>query len=129
MGPAGENRVSFASVLAEEDSSGGAGFGAVMGSKKLKAVAVMGAKRLKPADPAKLKKLSGFLLDIKKKQPLEPPSPPQDMVVKRKACFGCIAGCDRYVMETANGKRGKYMCASGPLYEASADRLGALPVC
>ena len=42
--PAGEKLVSFASVLADDDSSGSSGFGSVMGSKKLKAVAVAGNK-------------------------------------------------------------------------------------
>jgi aldehyde:ferredoxin oxidoreductase len=45
MGPAGENLVSFATVLADEGSSGSGGFGSVMGSKKLKAIDVAGNRR------------------------------------------------------------------------------------
>lgn len=116
-GPAGENLASFATVLAEDDSCGAAGFGAVMGSKKLKAIAVMGAKKPDPAHPEKLKTLSNFLRELKKSQPLQFPSPPRGAKVNRQICFGCIDGCDRYVMKMANGKRGKYMCASGPFYE------------
>jgi aldehyde:ferredoxin oxidoreductase len=47
IGPAGENRVRFACVNADwSRNAGRTGFGAVMGSKNLKAVAVRGAKDL-----------------------------------------------------------------------------------
>ncbi len=36
IGPAGENLVSFAIVLADDGASGSSGLGAVMGAKKLK---------------------------------------------------------------------------------------------
>ena len=121
-GPAGENMVSFAIILAEDDACGAAGFGAVMGSKKLKAIAVQGTKGPEPADPEKLKTLSTFLREIKKKQPFQFPSPPQGAKVNKQICFGCIAGCDRYSMESTDGRRGKYMCASGPFYEDFAGR-------
>jgi len=117
MGPAGENLVSFASVLADNDSSGSSGFGAVMGSKKLKAVAVLGTNRPEPADPIKLRQLTDFIREMKRSRPPPTPSPPKDMKVKRQACFGCVAGCERSVIETASGKRGKYLCDSGWFYE------------
>jgi aldehyde:ferredoxin oxidoreductase len=44
IGPAGENRVVCASILADSDSSGSGGLGAVMGAKNLKVVAVRGNK-------------------------------------------------------------------------------------
>lgn len=121
-GPAGENMVSFAIILAEDDACGAAGFGAVMGSKKLKAIAVHGTKGPEPADPAKLKTLSTFLREIMKKQPFQIPSLPLGAKVNKQICFGCIAGCDRYSMKSADGTRGKYMCASGPFYEDFAGR-------
>jgi aldehyde:ferredoxin oxidoreductase len=117
MGPAGENLVSFASVLADNDSSGSSGFGAVMGSKKLKAVVVLGTNRPEPADPIKLRQLTDFIREMKRSRPPPTPSPPKDMKVKRQACFGCIAGCERSVIETTSGKRGKYLCDSGIFYE------------
>ena len=40
MGPAGENLAVMANIIAEDDSSGSCGFGAVMGAKRLKAIAV-----------------------------------------------------------------------------------------
>ena len=101
--------VSFAIILAEDDACGAAGFGAVMGSKKLKAIAVQGTKGPEPADPEKLKTLSTFLRKIKKKQPFQFPSPPQGAKLNKQICFGCNACCDRYSMELADGRRGKYM--------------------
>lgn len=45
IGPAGENLVKFATIASEEKAAGRTGMGAVMGSKKLKAIAVRGPKR------------------------------------------------------------------------------------
>lgn len=51
IGPAGENLVRFACVMNEKTRAAGrTGMGAVMGSKKLKAIAVRGTKGVKVAD-------------------------------------------------------------------------------
>ena len=52
IGPAGENLVRYATISHENRHAGRGGLGAVMGSKKLKAVAVAGAQRVEVADPA-----------------------------------------------------------------------------
>ncbi|HUT68720.1 MAG TPA: aldehyde ferredoxin oxidoreductase N-terminal domain-containing protein, partial [Dehalococcoidales bacterium] len=54
IGPAAENMVSFATVLADGGASGSGGLGSVMGSKNLKAVAVAGNKKPVAAQPEKL---------------------------------------------------------------------------
>ena len=52
IGPAGENGVLFANIVTEEgDSLGRGGLGAVMGSKRLKAITVDGSGTTKIADP------------------------------------------------------------------------------
>jgi len=52
IGPAGENRVRFATVQhAEENAAGHSGFGAVWGSKNLKAIAVRGTGSVAVAAP------------------------------------------------------------------------------
>lgn len=52
IGPAGENLVRFATVQhAEENAAGHSGFGAVWGSKNLKAIAVRGTGGVTVADP------------------------------------------------------------------------------
>jgi aldehyde:ferredoxin oxidoreductase len=54
IGPAGENTVRFASIqVTSQRSLGRAGLGAVMGSKRLKAVAVRGHGPVSIADPAR----------------------------------------------------------------------------
>jgi aldehyde:ferredoxin oxidoreductase len=55
IGPAGENLVRFATVQhAEENAAAHSGFGAVWGSKNLKAIAVLGSGGVRVADPAGL---------------------------------------------------------------------------
>ncbi len=54
IGPAGENKVSIACVNCDWRNAGRTGMGAVMGSKRLKAVAVRGSLDLPVADPETL---------------------------------------------------------------------------
>ncbi|MEM2961349.1 MAG: aldehyde ferredoxin oxidoreductase N-terminal domain-containing protein, partial [Candidatus Bathyarchaeia archaeon] len=59
IGPAGENLVRFANVMSEpERSAGKGGAGAVLGSKKLKAIAVKGSGNVAVADIDEVRKLS-----------------------------------------------------------------------
>jgi aldehyde:ferredoxin oxidoreductase len=51
IGQAGENLVRFATISHENRHAGRGGLGAVMGSKKLKAVAVAGTQQVEVADP------------------------------------------------------------------------------
>jgi aldehyde:ferredoxin oxidoreductase len=58
IGIAGENLVNYASIISERHRAAGrCGLGAVMGSKKLKAVAVRGTGKLQVAKAEKLRKL------------------------------------------------------------------------
>ena len=52
IGPAGENRVRFATISHENRHAGRGGLGAVMGAKRLKALALAGSQRVPVADPA-----------------------------------------------------------------------------
>src|SRR5262245_26783412 len=52
IGPAGENLVRYATISHDNRHAGRGGLGAVMGSKRLKAVAVAGSQRAPVADPA-----------------------------------------------------------------------------
>ena len=59
IGPAGENLVRYATVVSQEGRAGGRpGMGAVMGSKKLKAVVLVGSRDPEAAVPAELKRLA-----------------------------------------------------------------------
>jgi len=66
IGPAGERLVAIACVSVDKHSfAGRCGLGAVMGSKKLKAVAVRGTKKVPVHDPAKVDELTKkFQLEI-----------------------------------------------------------------
>lgn len=64
IGPAGENLVRIAGVCHDlTHYHGRTGMGAVMGSKKLKAVVVRGTGKLKFADPDRLKELAKWFSD------------------------------------------------------------------
>lgn len=62
IGPAGENLVNYSTLNTSFGNSGGAGIGAVMGSKKLKGIAVRGTGSVKIADPQKLMELNNYML-------------------------------------------------------------------
>lgn len=63
-GVAGENRVRAAVITGSNESSSTGGFAAVMGSKKLKAVAVIGTGKPSVADPDRLKALNRYTAQI-----------------------------------------------------------------
>jgi len=64
IGPAGENLVRIAGIVNDfKDIAGRAGLGAVMGSKKLKAIVVRGSKNLPMADAAKVKEVGRWVAD------------------------------------------------------------------
>lgn len=59
IGPAGENLVVMSPILVDSGSAfGDGGFGAVMGSKNLKAIVIRGTGRIKVANPQKLLELN-----------------------------------------------------------------------
>jgi len=59
IGPTGEKLIRFASIMNEKDRAAGrSGVGAVMGSKKLKAVVVKGTGAVTPADPVKVRSVA-----------------------------------------------------------------------
>jgi len=62
IGPGAENLVRYANVMdGLHDAAGRTGLGAVMGSKKLKAIAVRGSSRVQAADPEKIKTMARAL--------------------------------------------------------------------
>jgi aldehyde:ferredoxin oxidoreductase len=64
IGPGGENLVRYACVINDlKHAAGRVGLGSVMGSKKLKAVAVRGHKRVEVADPEKIQAMAKEMSD------------------------------------------------------------------
>lgn len=122
-GPAGENLVSFASLLADEDSSGSSGFGAVMGSERLKAIVVKGSGKVRAADPERLRQLTKYLREVN--AAAERPhygTVERGPKMRKVACYGCISGCIREVFEASDGKKGKFMCHGAMFYQDRARR-------
>ncbi len=71
IGPAGENLVPMAVVMNDEyRAAGRAGLGAVMGSKKLKAIVVSGSKDVPVAKSEEFRKVADRCLDAMKKNPV-----------------------------------------------------------
>ncbi len=66
IGPAGENRVLFSSIMAgRHDTAARTGMGAVMGSKNLKAIVVIGAKNRATATPSASAAARRYIRQIK----------------------------------------------------------------
>ena len=126
IGPAGENLARMATLLADNDASGSGGLGAVMGSKKLKAIAVIGGKKgVDVAHPDRLRELTQYyrgLMPI----PLRAstyrfskelvPSLSRTKMKRMDPCYGC-RGCSRRLYEADDGKKGKFFCASCLFYQ------------
>ena len=62
IGQAGEHLVNYSTLNTSFGNSGGAGIGAIMGSKNLKGVAIHGTGSVKVADVAKLQELNNYML-------------------------------------------------------------------
>ncbi len=62
IGPAGENLTPYACLINSRNHSAGAGLGAIMGSKKLKALVVEGTGSVNVADPQAVAELSDYML-------------------------------------------------------------------
>ena len=69
IGPAGENRVRFASVVSQERIAGRAGTGAVMGSKNLKAIIANGKRKMPIHDEEKFRALQKSMTKFLRSHP------------------------------------------------------------
>ncbi|MBW1961515.1 MAG: aldehyde ferredoxin oxidoreductase family protein [Deltaproteobacteria bacterium] len=104
IGPGGEKQVLYSCIMhGPKDAAGRGGLGAVMGSKKLKAVAVRGTARPKVVNPEGIKSLRQWLLDNMEK-------------VSRFHEFGTGANTDFFEKEgnlpTRNFRDGAFPAAS-----------------
>jgi len=74
IGPAGENLVRIATIQSSANSAAGqGGFGAVMGSKNLKAIVIRGSGGIKTANFDRLLKLRGECVRLLAAEPAKPP--------------------------------------------------------
>ncbi len=123
-GPAGEHMVSLATVLADNDASGSSGFGAVMGSKNLKAITVRGTGVITTAHPEELTELNRHIRQLRKTSPTRSIWGEQVAPGKKRLdiCRGCSLGCERQVYQSKEGREGKFICGQVGFYQGRAQR-------
>jgi aldehyde:ferredoxin oxidoreductase len=120
IGQAAENRVYFATLWADEGASGSGGMGAIMGSKKLKAIAVAGDRKPIAADPERLQTLA------KRPELSRGPIPPMPWVIPSRTvpqiCSGCGIGCTRQSYKDETGRRFKSLCQPIDIYRRQSSK-------
>ena len=122
IGPAGENMVTFAILLADNDATGGSGLGAVMGSKNLKAIAVHGEGKVGVAFPERVRDLRKKVTELTRGFSLTLPTVIDADKAKKDSCYGCPHDCIRNIFQGKSGKKGKFMCQAALFYQTRAQR-------
>jgi aldehyde:ferredoxin oxidoreductase len=117
-GVAGENMCRSANLMTDNEGSATGGFGAVMGSKNLKAVAVLGTGSPLVAKPEELKELNKLTIHLNKRDPLLAPFPEEQVRrTGQSSCFQCGLDCKyRNAFRTASGKNVVRKCQSMFVY-------------
>jgi aldehyde:ferredoxin oxidoreductase len=93
-GPAGMNLCRTANLMTDNEGSATGGFGAVLGAKNLKAIAVIGTRSPQVSDPAALKELNRLTITLNRRDTSFNPYPPDQISRKGKAsCFQCGLDC------------------------------------
>jgi len=119
-GPAGENAIRLSTMATDAGGSGTMGFGSVMGSKNLKAIAVRGSGKIQVADPdriqhirQRIKKMTGegYYNLYGTATPL-----PETEVIKQVRCYGCPQGCWRSLYKANTGEEGIRKCQAAFFY-------------
>jgi len=117
-GVAGENMCRSANLMTDNEGSATGGFGAVLGSKNLKAVAVLGTGSPLVAKPEELKELNKLTIHLNKRDPLHAPFPEEQVRrTGQSSCFQCGLDCKyRNSFRTASGKNVVRKCQSMFVY-------------
>ncbi|MDH5672560.1 MAG: aldehyde ferredoxin oxidoreductase family protein [Myxococcales bacterium] len=103
IGPAGENQVLYAGIVSNERIAGRTGVGAVMGSKRLKAVTAQGSRKLDMEDPEKFKEYTREVRRIFREHPVLGDS------LKRFGTAGIVNTTNaRNIIPTRNFQRGSH---------------------
>ncbi|MBU4318790.1 MAG: hypothetical protein KKF30_16145 [Proteobacteria bacterium] len=129
MGVAGENLCRSSNLMTDNEGSATGGFGAVMGSKNLKAVAVLGTGNPQVAKPEELKSLSQKIIALNKRSPMPAPFPPDQVTRSGKAsCYQCGIDCTmRNTFRTASGREMVRKCQAMFVYAPWSMRIPGEP--
>ncbi|MBT3175415.1 MAG: hypothetical protein HOG03_10075 [Desulfobacula sp.] len=93
-GPAGMNLCRNANLMTDNEGSATGGFGAVLGSKNLKAIAVKGTQSPRISDPEELKQLNRLTIKLNQREASFNPFPEDQISHAGKAsCFQCGLDC------------------------------------
>ena len=139
-GPAGETQCRSANIMTDNEGSATGGFGAVMGSKNLKAIVVTGTKYPAVADPESLKSLNKTTIELNRRDSMFLPFPPDEVSrIGRSSCYQCGVDCVyRARLKTASGEEMVRKCQSMFVYfrwvagrsgESSETALRATGIC
>ncbi len=121
IGPAGENRCRSAALITDHEGAATGGFGAVMGSKNLKAVAVLGSQNPMVANKEALKTLNQYTIRLSKRGTLRMPVPKQHIrYIKTASCYQCGLDCFRGLYRTTDGREEVRKCQSLVFYMPEA---------
>ena len=117
-GVAGENMCRSANLMTDNEGSATGGFGAVMGSKNLKALAVSGSGHPLVAHPDKLKDLNRLVIHLNKRGPFPAPFPEEEVRrTGKSSCYQCGLDCKyRNAYRTASGEDVVRKCQSMFVY-------------
>ena len=117
-GVAGENMCRSANLMTDNEGSATGGFGAVMGSKNLKALAVSGSGSPLVAEPGKLKELNKLVVHLNRRDPVFLPFPPEQVQrTGRASCYQCGLDCImRNTLRTASGREVVRKCQAMFVY-------------
>jgi len=137
IGPAGENMVVMANLLADNNASGSGGLGSVMGSKKLKAIVVKeGQNGVRIAQPDRLREVTEHYRSLRRGFPIDgweylsrwsrdPTMDPRLMPgpdMRKDPCYGCSGRCARKIYVSNDGTKGKFLCHSAFFYQPWVDK-------
>ena len=140
IGPAGERLVRVAGIMSDIGSCCGSGFGAVMGSKNLKALVADGDQKVVIARPDDLRAVNSRIRSLMQGKNLMDPNVEGLDLVRRASCPGCPAGCPRGLYKHVSGREEfRKNCQSVYLYylwdmkhhkgESTADPFMATSLC
>ncbi|MBW2410797.1 MAG: hypothetical protein JRF72_13440, partial [Deltaproteobacteria bacterium] len=116
-GVSGENQCRNATIITDHEGSATGGFGAVMGSKHLKAIAVLGTGKPEVARKNELTQLNRHIMQISKRGTLRMPVPKKQMqFIKTASCYQCGLECGRGLYRTTAGREEVRKCQAMALY-------------
>jgi aldehyde:ferredoxin oxidoreductase len=119
-GIGGENGIRFATIATDAGGSGSMGFGSVMGSKNIKAIAVHGTGTIPVAHPGEIKDIRQKIKRMTGEGYFSlygsPPPLPETEVVRKIHCHGCPQGCWRSLYKASSGEEGVRKCQATFFY-------------